>query len=119
MIRRAGGARTGLTLIEVVVSLAILGTAGIAIMGMAHQAFVAASRAIQLDRETRAASAFLEAVTIWTRDELDQRLGRRPQGVWWLRIDRTSESVYAITLTDSANRALLRTALYRPAEGKE
>jgi type II secretory pathway pseudopilin PulG len=111
--------RHGLTLLEVVVSLAILGTAGIAIMGMAHESFDAARRAIRLDREVRAGSAFLDAVTLWTRAELDQRLGERRQGPWWLRIDHATETIYAITLSDSTRRQLLQTIVFRPADRGE
>lgn len=105
--------RSGATLLEVIVALTILAAAGLAAMGSVRESVDAVERAAVVDREVRAASAFLEAVTLWSRTELDQRLGDRRQGPWWLRIDRASETVYAISLSDSLHREILRTSLFR------
>jgi hypothetical protein len=61
----------------------------------------------------------MDAVTLWSRVELDQRLGERRQGSWWLRIDRATETLYVVTLADSLHRPILRTSVFRVAVSAE
>ena len=57
----------------------------------------------------------MEAVALWTRSDLDLRLGARAQGPWRLSITRLSPSLYEIALLDSlGERKLLGSALFRP-----
>lgn len=113
--RSPRGRRVGAALLEVLVALTILGTAGVAAVGATAESARAAARLRETERDLRAASAFLEAVALWTREDLDRRLGEREQGAWRLRISRTSLTVYDIVLLDSTGRrVLLGTALYRP-----
>lgn len=107
--------RSGVTLLEVIVALTILAMAGMSITASVRVSFDSVERAHAVDREIRSASAFLDAVTLWSRTELDQRLGERRQGAWSLRIDRTTETLYVLTLSDSAHRQLFRTSLFRAA----
>jgi len=107
--------RGGVALLEVLVALTLLTVAGIAAITLAAESAGAVRRAREADDGMRRASAFLDAVALWTRDDLDRRLGDRPQGPWRLRIDRPVPSVYVATLADSGTGAeVLRTALYRP-----
>ena len=92
-------ARAGVVLLEVMIALTILAVIG--------------ERAA--DDELRRASGFLDAVALWTGDDLTRHLGEHRQGAWRLRIDRQAEQLYAVTLLDSnATTAFLRTLLYRP-----
>ena len=106
----------GATLLEVLVALVVLATAGTGIVTAAHDSFGVVRHSRESGRELREASAFIDAVTLWTRTELDQRLGWRRQGRWWLRIDRPVPSLYVIVLVDADRRELIRTSLYRHAE---
>ena len=116
MMRNYRPARGGAALLEAIVAMAILGTAGIAALAMASEAARAVGRAREAEVELRAASAFLEAVALWTRDDLDRRLGDRPQGAWRLRIDRPEPMLYTIALSDTlGGGVLLATSLFRPA----
>lgn len=70
----------------------------------------------------RRASAFLDAVVLWPREDLDRHLGERPEGPWVLRVDRPAPTLYAVTLlagpddsTATAGTLLLATSLFRPA----
>lgn len=108
------GNEAGAALLEVIVAVAILATAGIAAVGMASESARAVERARDADRRVREASAFLDAASLWTRADLDRRLGERPQGPWRLRIDRPDAELYTLTLVDSAGAELLRTAVFRP-----
>ena len=107
--------RAGAALLEVMVALAILAIAGVAAVAATRESVRAAARLREGEREIREASAFLEAVALWPREDLDRRLGERAQGRWRLRISRPSPTVYEIALTDSTGADfLLETALYRP-----
>lgn len=109
-------ARRGAALLEAIVALTILATAGAAVVAIAAQSAHAVERAQAADENSRRASAFLDAVALWPREDLDRHLGVREQGHWLMAVDHPSSSVYAITLADSGGgRVLLRTALYRPA----
>ncbi|HEX8361679.1 MAG TPA: hypothetical protein VF613_16300 [Longimicrobium sp.] len=104
----------GAALLEVIVAVAILATAGTAAVAMTSESARAVERARDADRRVREASAFMDAVALWTRGDLDRRLGERPQGPWLLRIDRPANELYTAALVDSGGRELLRTDLFRP-----
>jgi hypothetical protein len=107
-------ARRGAALLEALVAVAILGTAGVAFVAIGAESAEVVRRAQAADEESRAASAFLEAVALWPREDLDRRLGSRRQGPWVLRVDRPWPALYVASLRDSSDRReLLRTALYR------
>ena len=107
--------RIGAALLEVMVALTILATAGLAAISLTREAIKAVEHARSADRELAKASAFLEAVALWPREDLDRRLGERAQGSWWLRIDRPHPMIYELVLSDATrSREILRTALYRP-----
>lgn len=110
-------ARPGAALLEVIVALTILSVAGLATLTASRQAADAVERAKRADEETRAASAFLDAVSLWPRADLDRHLGVRDEGRWHLRVERPAPTLYRVALTDTSDvRVLLATSLYR-AEG--
>lgn len=107
--------RKGAVLLEAIVALVILTVAGTSAVVLVSQSADAVRRARMADAEAREASAFLHAVSLWTREDLDRRLGDRPQGEWRLIIQRPSPTLYEVVLTDSAaTHEILRTALFRP-----
>jgi len=107
--------RSGVALLEAIVALTILGIAGTTAVVMASESARTVRRARQADDELRQASAFLDAVSLWTRADLDRHLGDRAEGPWRLRIDRPAQALYTVVLRDSAGGPeLLRTALFRP-----
>jgi type II secretory pathway pseudopilin PulG len=112
-VRRRG--RRGTVLLEAMVALAILAVAGTAAVTLVAQSADAVRRAREADLEMRRADAFLHAASLWSRDDLDRRLGERPQGPWRLVVQRPAPSLYELVLVDSAGgRELLRTAVHRP-----
>ena len=114
--RRLGrGARRGAVLLEAMVALLIMSTAGLAASAIVSSAAVAVRRAHTAGVEAAQASAFFEAVTLWTREDFDRRLGARPQGPWVLHIERPVPTLYVLRLTNvQTGVELLRTAAYRP-----
>jgi prepilin-type N-terminal cleavage/methylation domain-containing protein len=108
-------ARTGMTLLEVLVALMILGTAGVATIGLVTESWRAVRAAREADRSVREASAFFDAVALWPREDLDRHLGDRGQGPWRMRVDRSTPTLYVVTLADSSGRLpILETSLFRP-----
>lgn len=107
------GDRRGAALLEAVVALLILGTACVSATAMAAGFSRTVTKARELDASVRRASAFLDAVSLWTRADLDRRLGDRSQGPWRMRVDRPTRTLYTVVLTDSAGTELLRTSLFR------
>jgi type II secretory pathway pseudopilin PulG len=102
-------------LLDAIVAITILGIAGTAAVVMASESARTVGRARQADAEMRDASAFMDAVSLWTRTDLDRHLGDRAQGPWRLRVDRPSPTLYTVVLRDSAGGPdLLRTDLFRP-----
>jgi type II secretory pathway pseudopilin PulG len=110
-----GASRSASTLLEVLVALLIVAMTATSVASMASGAVRAAERMRAADGEMRRASAFLDVVALWPREDLDRHLGDREQGVWRLRIGRPTSLVYTALLLDSAGRRpLLATAMYRP-----
>lgn len=112
--------RLGAVLLEAVVALAILATAGVGLVAFAAAAMQAVAHRRDAETEMRHASAFLDAVALWTRDDLDRHLGTRPEGRWRLFINRPTGTLYLVTLRDSTTGGeLLHTALFRPEVASE
>jgi type II secretory pathway pseudopilin PulG len=108
--------RTGVILLEVMVALVILSVAGMTAVVLAAESSRAVAHAREADGAMRAASAFLDAVALWPRADLDRHLGDRPQGRWRMRVDRPVSALYVVTLRDGTTGAeVLTTSLYRPA----
>ena len=102
-------------LLEAIVALTILTIAALASVGMVRQGIESVRRAQEAEHDVRKASAFMEAIALWPRADLDRHLGNRPEGPWRLQVDRPVPTLYLVALTDSlSRRELVRTALYRP-----
>jgi type II secretory pathway pseudopilin PulG len=115
MHRTKRSSRGGVVLLEALVALVILATAGAAAVTMAAECARDIQRIAEAERNLRAASAFLDVVSLWSRDDLNRHLGSRMQGVWMMRVDRPAPTLYVTSLTDTATKVeLLRTSLYRP-----
>jgi len=116
-MRRDRRTRTGSTLLEVIVALALLGTVGIAAVSLAVDVGERLRHTQRADASMSDASAFMDAVALWTRDDFDRHLGERRQGRWRMRVVRPAPTLYDIELRDSASTViLLQTSVYRDAD---
>ncbi len=107
--------RAGVVLLEALIALVILTTAGAAAVTLVAESARDVQRVRAAEAEMRDASAFMDAVSLWSRDDLDRHIGDRHQGAWMMRIDRPTSTLYVATLTNTATQAeLLRTSLFRP-----
>ena len=108
--------RRGATLLEAIVALTLLAMTGLSGLALVRSAANLTVEAERSESVVADASNFLNSVSLWTREELDQRLGEREQGIWRLEIDRTTPELYIVILRDSLGaRTVLRTALFRAA----
>ncbi len=108
-------ARPGVVLLEALIALVILTTAGAAAVTIVAESAHDVQRIRSSESEMRAASAFFDAVSLWSRDDLDRHRGTHRQGAWLMRVDRPTPTLYVAILTDTIARTeLLRTSLYRP-----
>ena len=110
--------RRGVVLLEVLVALVLVATAGTVVLALLVQTETAVRRAREAERRLGRAQAFFQAATMWSAAELDLRLGTRVQGAYRLTIQRPSPTVYLLALADSATptHPLLASAVYRPAD---
>jgi len=107
-------ARRGVVLLEIIVALVILVTAGIAAVTLASQSAQTVERARAAERRTQSASALLDVMTLWPREDLDRHIGYRRQGEWVAYVDRPSPSLYRIAIYDSTRHdVILETAVFR------
>lgn len=107
-------AEAGAVLLEVIVALAILGSAGIGLALHTRQSLLATELAQRAEQRVTEASTFLTAVSLWPIEDLDRHLGNRPNGRWRLAVLRPSPELYEVSVNDSATDApIVHTALYR------
>jgi hypothetical protein len=107
--------RPGAILLEVLVAVAILGAAGIALVAQMHEVMATVHSVERRESGFSEANAFLEAISLWPRADLDRHLGDRPNGAWRLVVERPSSDLYLVGIRDSSDRLMiLETALYRP-----
>ncbi|HEY2025517.1 MAG TPA: hypothetical protein VGG78_00825 [Gemmatimonadaceae bacterium] len=125
--RREVHLRPGAALLEALVALTILAWVALAAAHLVADAGHAAFRTRTTARELARANAFMNAVALWPRDDLDRHLGSRDEGSWMLQIDRVTPDLYDVTLVERfepeasppslmTGRVLLTTSLYRHAD---
>ncbi len=109
-------ARGGFALLDVLLALALLGSAGLAVVSLLDQALRAEQVARAVEREYQAADRVLTALTLLHRAELDQRIGRRPLGEFIVDIQRPERGLYRIAVAgvSAPGRDLLVTVVARP-----
>jgi type II secretory pathway pseudopilin PulG len=104
-----------MALLEVIVAMTILVTAGLSTVAWVSQTSDAVARAGAAAAETDAASEYLDRIALWTREDLDRHLGPRREGVWTVTVERMTPVLYVVTMRDGGNsHTILRTVLYRP-----
>jgi type II secretory pathway pseudopilin PulG len=108
--------RAGFALLDALIALAILGTAGLSLVALVRSGLDGERRAQAQELELAAASRVLMAMTLLTRSDLDQRIGRHPVGEFVVDVERPERTLYRIALgnADGAGAELLVAVVYRP-----
>lgn len=108
----------GMILLEVLVAMMILGSTAIALVGLAAAAVRTEARDRADERQLAEADRVLVAVTLLTKGELDQRIGRHRIGEFSVTIRRPEPELYwiGIGLSPAMGSEELVTAVYRADE---
>jgi hypothetical protein len=102
-------------LLEVLVGIALLGSAGLGVVLALRQATVAEAAAAQAERHSAVADRLLSAMTLLRPGELDQRIGTHRIGEFVIHVARPEPTLYRIALADTAaaDHELLTTVVFR------
>jgi type II secretory pathway pseudopilin PulG len=106
----------GVVLLEVLVAVVILATAGIGLIELVGSG-LRAERDARLRESTLATEErVLSALTLLNRKELDQRIGRRHIGEFIVDVQRPERTLYRIALLQEQSPQVedLVTVVYRP-----
>jgi Tfp pilus assembly protein PilV len=117
MMRRSSSraSRRGAALLEAIIALAVLSISAIAVVRIASESYHALELSIELETRMERAHALLDAATLWSRSEIDQRLGDRLQGEMRMSIQRVAPALYHVTLVSAVDGTpLLETTFFRP-----
>jgi type II secretory pathway pseudopilin PulG len=107
--------KRGVALLEVMVGLTLLAIAGVGLLVVLVQATDSVHEIDRRDGEARAASGQLDRASLWTRDQLDARIGSTRLADWTLHVAPLTPTMYRVALADTMTGALvLETSLYRP-----
>lgn len=105
--------RSGLTLIEVLASLAILGISAAAWAGMLGQGLHAVRAARAREAQFSDAAAQLDRASVWTRADFAAHVGRSTlRGFMWSIVE-IKPSLYEVVIADTVHGSpILRTSFY-------
>ncbi len=111
---------SGIALLEVLAALAILGTAGLSLVALVHQAVRSQAESARAERVADEADRVLSAYALLTAADLDRRLGRHPVGEFVVDVQRPRRSLYRIAVAngDAPGRILLVTVVARAEEAR-
>src|SRR5688572_27984536 len=98
---RAGRRRSGLTLLEVLAALAIMGIGAAAWTGVVAQSMQTVRGARVREGDVRAAARELEQVSIWTRETFASSVGRRPSGGFDLVVSQITPALFEVAVANT------------------
>ena len=109
--------RGGLTLLEVVVALAILGLGASSWLAVASQGMHSAGISHAREVRLRDASQELARASLWNHAELARRSGTTRSHGLAVQVEAAGTSLWRVSVFDSTGRApLLSTLVYAPAD---
>jgi len=110
----------GVVLLEVLVAVVVLATAGIGLVELVGSGLRAERDARLRESTLGTEERLLSALTLLNRTELDQRIGRRRIGEFIVDVQRPERTLYRIALLqqDSPQVEDLVTVLYRREESR-
>jgi type II secretory pathway pseudopilin PulG len=108
-------AEAGVALLEVLVALAILATAGLALVTLVAAGLRGERDAREREETLGAEERVLAAATLLKRGELDQRLGRHTVGEFLVEVQRPERNLYRLAVAQSRSPDVedLVTVVYR------
>lgn len=110
---RCARARRGLTLIEVLVAVAILGVGAGAWASLAGQGIDAMRATHARETEFQRADNELVRASLWSRTQLEASVGVHRVAGLQIVVERASAALFAVAVADSTGAVLLSTSFYR------
>jgi len=109
-------ADAGIALLEVLVAVVILSTAGTALVALVAAGLQSERDARVRERTMVAEERLIAAMTLLRRKDLDRRLGRHPVGEFLVHVERPERTLYRIALAEARAPEVedLVTVVYRP-----
>ena len=109
----------GVALLETLIALAMLSGAGLALLDLVTAGLRAEREARERERVLAVEGRVLTALTLFTRADLDRRLGRHPLGELVVDIQRPERMLYRIALAQQQSPEVedLVTVVYRREVG--
>ena len=110
--------RKGMILIDALLAVAILSSAGVAFVTLLVSTLEFHGRVHEREIELGRAERILTATTLLTRSELEQRIGMRPAGDFAIWVDRPEPRLFRVGVAPLARpeAELLATLVYRGEE---
>lgn len=110
------GGERGMTLLEVIVALSLLAGVGTAFVAAFGGALRSEDQLRRREMTLLDGDRVLTAMTLLTRNELDQRLGHHPAGEFIVAVQRPEPALYRIAISEAAvpDVEMLVTVVYRP-----
>lgn len=107
----------GVILLEALVSLALVSTAGLAFAGLVREVQTREERLMDRERRLLEADRVLTAMSLLGRSDLDRRLGHHLTSGFTVEVQRPEPALYRVSVaeTDAPEVELLVTIVYRPA----
>lgn len=108
----------GVALLEVLIAVVVLATAGVALVELVGAGLRGEHEAQEREQTLAAEERVLAAMTLLNRTELDQRIGRRLVGEFIVDVQRPERTLYRIAVLQqqSAHVEDLVTVVYRRSE---
>ena len=111
----AAAGRRGTALLEVMVSLVLLGGAGAALVTLMGQSAHSLRHVGQTEVEVRRASDELARFEAYDRTTIVSLIGQSMSRGWLLSVAQRSPDLFDVVIADTITRVpILRTTLYRP-----
>lgn len=109
-------AERGAALLEAMVALAILATAGTGLVAALGAALRNETELARYEATVLAADRVLTAMTLLTRNDLDQRLGSHRAGEFVVEVQRPRPTLYRIAVAEARAPEVetLATVVFRP-----
>lgn len=106
----------GAILLEVMVALAILASAGISLVALTSNALRSELAMRRREETLLAADRVLAATTLLTRNDLERRIGKHRVGEFVVDVQRPERTLFRIAIAEAdAEVESLVTVVYRPA----
>jgi len=94
--------------------MTILGIVSTSLVAYVHECIRSVERTRDYEAKVRSASAYLDKIALWPREDLDRHLGDRPSGSWRLTIQRVQPTLYDVTVLEPTGAiVLVHTVLFR------